>query len=101
MTDTSGGFGVGSNTFSNATVTYNGDVGTISYSANGDDVFVTFRVPCYTGPFPYTNSGSRAGICVNNTSFSGNSSNAGVVNSRAPACCQGPASRSRTARSTA
>ena len=37
-------------------------------------------MPCYTGPFPYTNSGSRAGICVNNTSFSGNSSNAGVVN---------------------
>ena len=80
MTDTSGGFGVAGNTFSNSTVTYNGEVGTISYSSNGDDVFVTFRVPCYTGPFPYTNSGSRAGICVNNTSFSGNSSNAGVVN---------------------
>ena len=27
-----------------------------------------------------THPGSRAGICVNNTSFSGNSTNAGVVN---------------------
>ena len=79
MIDTGGGLGVAGNTFA-STVTYAGDIGAISYSANGDDVFLTFRLPCYTGPFPFTNSGTRAGICVNNTSFSGNSSNAGVVN---------------------
>jgi hypothetical protein len=34
----------------------------------------------YTGPFPYTNAGTAVAIDVNNTSFTGNVSNTGVIN---------------------
>ena len=34
----------------------------------------------YTGPFPYTNTGTAVAIDVTNTSFTGNVSNTGVIN---------------------
>lgn len=75
LTDTGGGLG-GGNTF-NPTVTYQGVVGTLSYSA--DDVFLTFGATpagCYKGPFPVSNSGVLSGICVINTTVNGSVGNA-------------------------
>jgi hypothetical protein len=34
----------------------------------------------YTGPFPYTNTGTTSGISATNTSFTGNIGNSGVIN---------------------
>ncbi|MGO8738754.1 beta strand repeat-containing protein [Rhodoblastus sp.] len=85
LTDTANNLGVGGNTFS-PTVSYNGEVGNITYGNNNDDVFLTFAAPasCYTGPFPHTNSGSIPCIQATNTSFAGNIGNTGVISPGAP-----------------
>ncbi len=62
----------------NPSVTSGGLVGAISYVA--DDVDLMFALPCYSGPFPYKNTGTVSGICAANTIFSGNASIAGIVN---------------------
>ena len=36
-------------------------------------------MPPYTGPYPYTNSGSATSVVVSNTSFTGNVGNTGTI----------------------
>ena len=57
----------------NPTITYGGDIGTISYV--GDDVDLVFKAALFTG---HANSGSDPDICITGpTSFAGNVSNSG------------------------
>ncbi len=64
----------------NPTVKYEGMTGTLSHA--GGVVDLTSRnSACFTGPFPHTNSVGHTIACilVQNTSFSGNVSNAGTI----------------------
>ena len=98
LTDTSGGLGIGGNTFSAAPISFEHLTGSLSYSA--DDVFLTFAapagcatglntatVPCVletgtlTGPVGNASPGNvtKTGITAYNATITGNLINSGTV----------------------
>ena len=58
----------------NPTITYDGDVGIISYV--GDDVDLVFKAPCFTGQ---ANSGSVPNTCITAPTITGGVTNTGTI----------------------